>query len=303
MIKALLIYLLLLNGLILLSSCTENPDMNDPFVKAELKWRKDRDERMKKPNSWLTIAGLFWLEEGVNNFGSNGDNDVILPAYSAAPYLGTLTLRNGVVELKTTEASGITIDGQPVTSKQLHTDMDEKRDEMELGQLRFWIIKRGDRYALRLRDLSAKRFKEYHGIDYYPISKDYRVFAKLVPYPEPKKEIIPTVVGTEEEFTIPGYLEFDLLGIKHRLDPFVVESDSTVYFLIIKDATSGKTTYGAGRYMYPEILADGRVELNFNRAYNPPCAFTPYATCPLPPPQNILDIELEAGEKRYSKDH
>jgi len=284
-------------------SCSDTYEKDDPFIQAELAWRQNRDERMRQNTSWLTIAGLYWLEEGTNSFGSDGDNDIILPAHSAPPFAGEFKLNNGEVTLIAADRANLFISSKAVRNKILESDINGNPDKIELGKLKFWIIKREDRYALRLRDLEAKRFKEYHGIDNYPPQKDYKVLANLIPYNEPKTEIILTIVGTEETYTIPGYLEFELFGRKMRLDPFVVKSDSTRFFLILKDETSGKTTYGAGRYMYPVIRSDGKVELNFNRAYNPPCAFTPYATCPLPPKQNIMNEAIEAGEKNYHKDH
>ena len=286
-----------------LLSCSESFDPDDPFYKSELKWRKERDERMRKPTSWLTIAGLFWLEKGSNSFGSGEENDILLLSPSAPQYMGTIELKENILFLKVNPGISLSIDGKLIREKQLVTDVSGKPDILEIGDIKFWIIKRGDRYALRLRDMKSKRFAEYHGIDYYPMQKDYSVKAKLVPYDKPKTAIILTVVGTEQEYIIPGYLEFTLRGKSLRLDPFVVKSDSTLFFLIIKDGTSGETTYGAGRYMYSKIMADGSVDLNFNRAYNPPCAFTPYATCPLPPEQNIMNVSLEAGEKNYHKDH
>jgi uncharacterized protein (DUF1684 family) len=185
---------------------------------------------------------------------------------------------------------------------ELASDAGGGQDVIELGELRMWVIERGGRFAIRLRDFNAARYKNYKGLKFYRPREELRVKAEYVPFEIPKILKLATMVGTEAEMISPGYLTFRLDGRDLRLDVFG-EPESNELFIILRDETSGDETYGACRYMTASLLEDGAVDLNFNRAHNPPCAYTPYATCPLPPPQNELPVRIEAGEKRYTKGH
>ena len=168
---------------------------------------------------------------------------------------------------------------------------------MSIGSLRWYIIKRDDKYGVRLRDIDANLRKEFKGIDTYPVNEDWKITAKFEAYNPPKTISIPSIIGTVEEDMAPGALVFEKDGKEYRLDP-VVEGDE--FFIIFADETSGEETYGAGRFLYTAMPdSTGNVILDFNKAYNPPCAFTPYATCPLPPKQNYLKLRITAGEKKY----
>jgi uncharacterized protein (DUF1684 family) len=285
----------------LLSCGEESRGERLAFEKGELEWRAERDEKMKEPTSWLTIAGLFWLEEGENGFGTSGDNAIRLPEGSAPAYAGMIMLRRDEIEVIVEESVTVTWNDSTITRMTLKSDADGVPDVIQLNDLKMWIIKRGDRYAVRLRDLNAKRFKEYHGLDFFAPKMEYRVTAEFVPYPEPKMITLATVVGTETEISSPGYVSFVLDGKEMRLDVFGDGHDAEELSIIFKDLTSGRETYGACRFLVADVLESGDVELNFNRAYNPPCAYTPYATCPLPPPQNELPVAIKAGEKQYKK--
>ena len=254
---------------------------------------------MREPTSWLTIAGLFWLEEGENTFGTDDGNAVRLPEGSAPAYAGTFVLKQGSVVVAAAEEATITCNDSAVTVKTLRSDAEGRPDILALAELRMWIIERGGRLAVRLRDHEAKRFRDYRGLDFYPPKAAYVVPAFFVPFPQPKLVKLATVVGTEAEMRSPGYMQFVIDGTNLRLDVFGDNAGDTKFFIIFKDETSADETYGACRFMAVEANAEGTFELNFNRAYNPPCAYTPYATCPLPPPQNHLSIRIEAGEKNY----
>jgi len=168
-----------------------------------------------------------------------------------------------------------------------------------VGDLSMYVIERGGRYAIRLKDKNSKSRREFTGLKWYPIQKSYRVTATFVEYDPPKQVQVPNILGETENLPSPGYASFTLNGKKVRLDPVLEEPDAKELFFIFRDLTSGERTYPSGRFMYAEMPKEGKIVLDFNKAYNPPCAFTPYATCPLPPKQNKLPVRIEAGELNY----
>ena len=190
-----------------------------------------------------------------------------------------------------------------ITAARERLEEAETRDRDErllcLDDLKFYVIKRGDRYGVRVKDPRSAMLAEFDGLDYYPVEAAYRIEARWVTYDEPKELDLATAVGTVQTMLVPGRAEFELDGERLSLEPMLGSLEDESYFFLMRDKTSGKETYGAGRYLYTESPQDGRIVLDFNKAYNPPCVFTPYATCPLPPPQNRLEIRIEAGEKDY----
>lgn len=270
--------------------------------RAEIaQWQQRRIEGLKKEDSWLTLVGLHWLREGENRFGSDESrNSAVLPA-TAPPVAGAVILRDGKIILE--PAAPMTIDGRAVTGQVelLHDANEGGPTIVQMGSIRFQAIKRGDRYALRVKDAEAETRTEFAGLEYFPVDPKWRVEARFEPYEPPKKIPIQDVTGMTAENISPGALVFTVDGREYRLDP-VLEDDRL--FIIFKDETSRDSTYPAGRYVYADKPgADGKVIVDFNRAYNPPCAFTDFATCPLPPPQNVLPVRIEAGEKRYAGGH
>lgn len=291
---------------IIILSCIDSQNIsgeNPTFVKAELAWRDARDQEMRNPASWLTISGLFWLNEGENAFGTDSENDIRLQEGSAPPFAGTFILQNGNIKVLSSEDAELKFEGNTIKEKTLKSDETGKPEIIELNDLRMWVIKRGDRLAVRLRDLNAPRYKNYSGLNFFPPQEKYKIEAAFIPYPSPKIETLTTVVGTEAQMKVPGYIVFKFDGKEYRLDAFETKPQSKALFIIFKDGTNGNETYGASRFMNVKILDDGSVDLNFNRAHNPPCAYTPYATCPLPPLQNVLPVRIEAGEKMYGQGH
>jgi uncharacterized protein (DUF1684 family) len=280
-------------------------DEDQNFVKEEMEWRAHRDKQMRSSTSWLTIAGLFWLEKGENSFGTNSSNNIKLPEGSAPPVAGTFVLKDGEVKVVAHEGVALKMAGKIIKENALRGDeiYPEEPDVVELNDLRMWVIRRGERSAIRLRDLNAAAYKNYKGLDFYPPNKKFKIEATFVPFSSPKAITIATVIGTEVEMKSPGYVKFMIDEKEFRLDAFVEDAQSKQLFFIFKDETNGKETYGAGRFMTSNVLEDGKVDLNFNRAYNPPCAYTPYATCPLAPEQNWLKVRIEAGEKNYAGGH
>jgi hypothetical protein len=274
---------------------------DDGYVDEIRKYRESRLERLQAPEGWLSLIGLFWLEQGENGFGSATDQAIVLPSDAAPPIAGSLRLSGTEIRLIVAEDVEITLDGQPVRDRVLADDHDGKPDVLHLGRLSLYVIRRADRFALRVKDPEAESRKRFEGLEYYPVDPAYRVEARFEPLEKPKKLKIPTMVGTIEEMLVPGKLVFSLEGESFSLEPLVSEPGETKLFIIFKDETSGTETYGAGRYLYA-TLEDGRAVVDFNKAYNPPCAFTAFATCPLAPRGNKLAIAVRAGEKRYG-DH
>lgn len=299
-------YLGLMISLLFVYSCSGRDEKSpeyDSFEKAELQWREERDWSMRSPTSWLTIAGLFWLEEGENTFGTGPEVDVRLPEGSAPPAAGTFVVRDGDVHVVPESGVAITM-GDTLSGDTVLTPDDRGEPSViALGDLRMWVIKRGDRYAIRLRDFNAPRFKNYEGLQFFPVKEEYRVRGAYHPFSSPRPVVLATIVGTEALMMSPGYVTFRIHEEELRLDAFEAGLDSTKLFIIFKDGTSGTETYGACRYLTADILEDGSVDLNFNRAHNPPCAYTPHATCPLPPARNELSVRIEAGEKIYGDTH
>jgi uncharacterized protein (DUF1684 family) len=267
----------------------------DSYTEAIADWRAQREMNLKKPDGWLTVAGLFWLKEGENRIGTQPNDEISLPAGRAPERVGIIDFHDGKSTFRAAREP-VRINGQAVATAELKADAGGKPDVIQVGDFSMFVIKRGDKYGVRLRDLNSKMRQEFTGLHWYPVREDHRVVAKFTSY-EPARQIaVPNILGQTEMEPSPGYATFQLKGQTIRLDP-VLEGDQL--FFIFRDQTSGKTTYGAGRFLYSELPKDGKVVLDFNKAYNPPCAFTPYATCPLPPKQNRMAIQVEAGELDY----
>lgn len=257
-------------------------------------WQHQRVERLKSKNGWLSLAGLFWLEEGENSFGSDSSNKIVFPEKAPA-FCGNLELINGEVTLNAMEGAGISIKDSLITSMELTNDQSKNTTYLQQGDLAWNIIKRGDQYGIRLRDHKHPRIDQLDHIPSYPIQTSYVVEATLEPFDSPKTMTVATpLAGFSEEYQCPGILNFRINGDELTLHPF---TSGKGYFLVIADETTGMDTYGAGRFMYATPDSTGRIILDFNKAYNPPCAFSPYATCPMPPKENFLPAAIEAGEK------
>jgi uncharacterized protein len=261
-------------------------------------WQRARAERLTADGGWLTVAGLVWLKQGKNSFGSDPSCDVVLPAHAAPRQAGLFVLEGKQVRVEVGSGVAVTLGGKPVTRLTLKSDAGGTApDVLSLGALTMQIIDRGGRQGVRVKDMKSPARAAFKGLRYFPIDPRYRVVARFVPHTAPVTLDVPTVLGTVESMPSPGYASFHLPGVAPplRLDA-VLEPGETELFFIFRDATAGKTTYGAGRFLYAAPPVDGTVVLDFNRAYSPPCAFTPHATCPLPPPNNRLPVAIEAGE-------
>jgi uncharacterized protein (DUF1684 family) len=287
-------------SLLALSSAAVAPDAASHRAEIEA-WRAKRTASLKKEDGWLTLVGLFWLREGRNSFGADPKtNLIVFPAAPAGKPMGSLDLSRGVVTLRTEPYAGLTAGGSPITTMTLRSDAEGEPTVLRHGSISFYLIKRGDRLGVRVKDSRNPALLKFHGIDSYPIDLKWRFVARFDAYPGGKTIPVPNVLASVEREKSPGAVVFDLGGKEFRIDA-VTESGTEDLFLIFGDRTNGVETYGGGRFLYtapPDKT--GRVVLDFNKAYNPPCVFTPYATCPLPPTQNRLATRVEAGEKTYA---
>lgn len=269
------------------------------YQAAVSKWRQKYEASLKADDGWLTVAGLFWLHEGENRFGADALNDIVLPAGSAPAEAGLFVFRDRKVMVKARPGVPITLNGKAVQSAELHADAPS--DELKLGSLTLWVHASGERLGIRLRDKNSKLRKEFTGLHWFPIDESYRVRARYVAYTPPKPVEIQNVLGDFDKGAILGYAVFTLYGHEYRLE--ATEDEPGKLFFVFRDLTSGKETYPAARFLDADLPQNGSVMLDFNEAYNPPCAYNPYTTCPLPLPQNRLRVEIPAGEKIYQREH
>ena len=262
-------------------------------------WQAQRSKSLTSENGWLTLEGLFWLKEGENSFGRASANALVLDHHALPDVAGSFVLAGGHVRFVARPGSGVTLDGKAVESVELQPDTAESPTILAAGTLRFFAIERAGRLGVRVRDIDSPRRRDFRGLEYFPVDAAWAFDARFEPY-EPVHHIrILNVLGMEEDSISPGALVFTKNGREWRLDAVLEEPDAQELFIMFADATSGRETYGAGRFMYVSLPQNGHVPLDFNKAYNPPCAFTDFATCPLPPRQNRLALRVEAGEKKY----
>lgn len=267
-------------------------------------WRAQRVAELTSETGWLTLVGLFWLEKGDNSFGSAPSNHLVLAHKSLAAQAGVFTLdRRGGVEFKAAGGSGITRGGRPVTSVIMFSDAQGEPTVLSSGSLRFFIIERSGKIGVRVRDIDSPRRRTFSPIDYYPIEPGWVFDARFEPY-EPHRLIrIVNILGLEQEMDCPGAIVFNRDGHEWRLDTLLEDSQDQTLFVMFADRTNGDGSYGGGRFLRVPLPSEGRTRVDFNEAYNPPCAFNDFATCPLPPNQNKLALRVESGEKVYGNGH
>lgn len=262
-----------------------------------LNWRKERFQDIAGPNGWATLAGLHWLEAGDSTVGTDSTSGIRLPEGTAVPRVGVFTRKEDRVGFTAEPGVEVTLRGRPVDRIELKSDVDGAADALEVGRLKFWVIARGDRRGIRVRDPESPVRLGLKEIPVYRYSEAYRVMARFEPYDPPRKLTIADVTGGSKEEVCPGALVFRLGKQEYRLDA-LDDTEAGDLLVLFRDGTSGRQTYGGGRFLHArKPMGGGGIELDFNRAYNPPCAFTPYATCPVPPRQNWLEVDIPAGEK------
>jgi uncharacterized protein len=286
-------------SLLLLSAMLPTPPSDAAYTDQIAAWRAARVARLTAEDGWLSVIGLWWLDPGENSVGSAAGSRVALPSDKAPAELGTILLSDGALSFRARPGVTVSANGRPATAAPLKSDADGEPTVLSHGPLRFYVIERGGRFAVRVKDSASEARRSFHGISYFPTSPVWRVEARFEPYEPPRSISVPNVLGHVDSETSPGALVFAHDGKTYRLDP-VLERGETEYFVIFGDRTNGTDTYGAGRFLYVAPPVNGKTVIDFNKAYNPPCVFTAYATCPLPPPQNKLPFRVEAGEKEYA---
>lgn len=285
----------LVAGGFLLSGCHSTP----PPAEWQA-WRVLRHTSVASTNGWSTLIGLFWLEEGPNTVGTNATSNAVLPAGRAPAELGTFTRTGRDVQFQAAPGVEAFIEGHRVDSATLLSDVDgtRKPTRLTVGELTLTVIERGPRLGLRVRDPQAPTRVHFAGLQYFPYQPAWRVEGRFEPVAGDRQLRVPDVTGGVQTLPSPGDLVFAVRGTEYRLQA-TLEPDEPRFFVIFRDTTAGDSTYPAGRFLYVDPPdTNGHVVLDFNRAYNPPCAFTPFATCPLPPPANRLPFAIPAGERK-----
>jgi uncharacterized protein (DUF1684 family) len=269
----------------------------DPEYVARVEAWRDQHER-DYTRDFVPLAGLFFLKQGPNTVGSRPGHDVLLPP-RAPENLGVISCVDGTIRFEPYAAGAATLDGRPVTAPViLHPDSETKAaDELVIGDLSLWMHPSGARPAMRLRDPQGDVARTFAGFHWFPIDPEYRVVGRFIPDPVPREVQVASLTGDDQTYLTEGVVEFTLEGRTVRMRPMTTRPGR--FFFIFRDATSGRGTYEAARFVYSDLQSDGSTVLDFNQAYNPPCAFNPFTTCPLPPPKNRLTIAIAVGERDY----
>lgn len=274
---------------------------NAAYQQSVEKWRKDYQASLTSDTGWLTVSGLFWLKEGTNRFGSDPSNEIVLPS-SAPPHAGVFEFHGNKTTARIEPHVVVTLNGTPVQTAELRPDV--VTDRLVLGDLTLYVHASGNRLAIRMKDKNSKLRREFSGLHWFPVDESYHVTARYVPYDAPKQLDSQNVLGDPIKLDIVGYLAFSLHGRDFRLE--AEQNRDGGFFIVFRDLTAGKETYPASRFIDtdpPQVTATSEaVALDFNKAYNPPCAYNPFTTCPLPLPGNRMNIAIPAGERIY-KEH
>lgn len=295
---------------LLASAARAAPRTEAAYVAEVEAWRKRRELRLRSDEGWLTVTGLFWLQNGANPVGSEAKATVRLPA-ADPPRIGTFLVEGAAsgqtedarrpgasVRFESAPGVLVTLAGAPVAPRPLRTDKAGSPDVLAFGARRFFVIERSGRLAVRLRDLQAPARAAFRGLRWFPVDPAFRVTALFRAHPEPRAVPVPNVLGLRETMTSPGVVEWSWQGQTLRLLALVEEDEPDQLFFIFRDRTNGRDTYGAGRFLYarkPSVANE--VILDFNQAYTPPCGFSRFATCPLAPEENRLPVRITAGER------
>lgn len=285
------------------------PLMADEAIEVELQheshqqtveaWRTARHERLMKTDGWLTLVGLEWLNEGESRVGSATDSDIQLSGGPA--YWGSVFLENNKLRFTTSDSANVKINNERLAETVLVADIDGIPTAVSSESMSFYVIFRGS-YGLRVKDTNAKALKNFKGVDNFPIDETWRIDGRFIAAEEGASIEIVNVLGQVSDSEVFGTFEFDMEGKTHSLLALGSEDSESLWF-IFADRTSGRETYGAGRFLYSDGMPEnGRLVVDFNKAYNPPCAFNPYSTCPLPPQRNRMDLLVTAGEKDFHPD-
>lgn len=275
----------------------DSVQQTDSHKQAIEAWRASRQERLEQPNSWLTLVGLEWLSDGESRVGSADDNDIQLTG--GPPHWGSVFLQDDHLRFVSADTENVAIDGESLKEADLSADVEGKPTLITAGTLSFYVIFRGTSYGLRIKDSQAVALLQFKGVQNYPIRQDWQIDGRFIKADEGATIEITNVLGQVSDSPVFGTFEFERDGKTHSVLG-IGEADSDSLWFIFADRTSGHGTYGAGRFLYSDGMPEnGRLRVDFNKAYNPPCAFNPYSTCPLPPQRNRLDLMVTAGEKDF----
>jgi len=290
---------------LIIGACNSNHQQSatdSAYIKKIDEWHRERIESLKEKDSWLSLAGLFELEEGAQTMGSDSTNDMVFPP-KAPKRIGTITKQGDSFTFLAADDVTILKDASSqVSQTTLIPDNKGEPTVLQHGALLWYIIERRGNYYIRLKDTKHSNFAEFDGIDRFPVSPKWNVKANFHRFDTPKAISIPDVLGDVYQDSLYGQLKFTIKGTDYTLAPLGHPDKDEEFFVILGDQTNGNSTYGGGRYIYVSTPDDnGVTHIDFNKAYNPPCVFTDFATCPLPPAQNRLDLEVTAGEKMYHK--
>lgn len=287
--------LLAIGAFCLSASASETPSLEE--------WRAKRAANLTSETGWLTLVGLYWLKAGDNSFGREKSNRIALDHQGLEAKAGTFTVKDGKVTFTAAPGAVVTQGKTPVTSIVMTPDTAGEPTTLAAGSLRFFVIERVGKLGVRIRDVDHPARTHFAGLEYFPEKQDWIVDARFEPYPANKRIPILNILGMTDQMVSPGAVVFTKNGKEWRLDTILETPDDDELFVMFADATSARETYGAGRFLYIPMPQHGRAKIDFNRAYNPPCAFNEFATCPLPPQQNRLQMRVDAGEKKYSASH
>ncbi len=288
-------------ALLSLGSVAAEPSQDESVRNA--KWRAQRLASLTSETGWLTPVALYWLKDGQNSFGRSADRAFSLDDASLPDDAGVFVVKKGHVRYVAHAPAVLSFLGKPVTDLELVSDAGAKPTELIAGSLHFGLIERAGRLGIRVRDSVSPNRKQFRGLQYFPLRADWHLQARFEPYVPEHHIPIVNVLGMSMEMNSPGAIVFERDRHTWRLDTILEEPGDQELFVMFSDATSGKETYGAGRFLYVGLPIADHIDVDFNEAFNPPCAFTDFATCPLPPPQNQLSLAIEAGELKYQRAH
>lgn len=271
--------------------------MESPLETAIKKWQAQRVQAITAPDGWMSLAGLYWLKEGITAFGSDPLNKLVFPE-KAPKEIGQFILENGMVTMIIEAAVPVKLGKESPKNITLVPDLAGNPTTLTLGSLSWYLIQRENRFGIRLKDAHNPKIQTFTGIPHFPISEKWQISAQLKPAADQKTITLRNVIDMDVTMQLEGYLHFEIAGKSYELE--AMDGGAESYFIIFADETTGVETYGAGRYLYvPRANAEGQTVIDFNKAHNPPCAFTDFATCPLPSAKNRLELEVLAGEKDY----
>jgi len=264
-------------------------------------WDQKRAERLKADDGWLNLVGRTWLKPGENKFGSARDNNVVIESNKVPDYMGVFVFQDSTVTMKVNDGVEVLLDGKPVKEMVMVGDTKKEMTVFQCGSIKWNLIVRNELYGIRFRDLESEFVKSFSGIERFPINEDWRIIAEFEAYDPPKKISVPNVLGQIDEEPSPGAIVFTRDNQTYRIE--AIDAGDKLWF-IFADGTSGEETYGGGRFLYTDKAdSTGKVIIDFNTAYNPPCVLTKFATCPLPPKENYIKLRITAGEKMWGELH